>query len=284
MKNMVDQPRFWLRKLDKRGLNPKFKSKTLNENEIVQENLLNWRKLVDLVENTELEKNFTLCLVRMHKLFHKNKQYQVPIILSSRYGDATLLKLILGQIDMVAKSTSMQIKDFLGTKAFDITPMCYAFASHQNCIEVVKLLMNYDENPNSPSNDGSTPIQMAAWDNHIEIVKLLMKSTGNLNAPMNDGTTPIFIAAQNNHIEIVKLLMKSTGNPNAPRSTDGATPIFMAAQNNHIEIVKLLMKATDNPNEPCNDGATPLSIATQKNHLEIVQLLSQKERDTPMEK
>ena len=110
---MVDQPRFWLRKLDKKGLNPKFMSKTLNENEIVQENLLNWRKLVNLVENTELEKNLTMCLVRMHKFFPENKQLQVPIMISSRYGDATLLELILGQVDMVAKSTSMQIKIFL---------------------------------------------------------------------------------------------------------------------------------------------------------------------------
>ena len=85
--------------------------------------MLNWRTLVDLVENTELEKYLTLCLVRMHKLFPKNKQYHVPIMISSRYGAATLLKLILGQIDMVAKSTSMQIKDFLGTKAFDIKDM-----------------------------------------------------------------------------------------------------------------------------------------------------------------
>ena len=35
MKHMVDNPRFWLQKLEKRGLNPQFKSKTLNENGFV---------------------------------------------------------------------------------------------------------------------------------------------------------------------------------------------------------------------------------------------------------
>ena len=35
-----------------------------------KENILNWRKLVDLVENTELEKAATLCLIKMHQNFH----------------------------------------------------------------------------------------------------------------------------------------------------------------------------------------------------------------------
>ena len=57
MKRMVDEPKFWIQKLEKKGLNPQFKSKALNENGFVQKNLLNWRKLVAEVENTELEKN-----------------------------------------------------------------------------------------------------------------------------------------------------------------------------------------------------------------------------------
>ena len=65
MKHMVDKPRFWLQKLEKKGLNPQFKSKTLNENPIVKENLLNWRKLIDWVESTELEKNVLLCLIKI---------------------------------------------------------------------------------------------------------------------------------------------------------------------------------------------------------------------------
>ena len=83
MKHMVDKPRFWLQKLEKKGLNPQFKSKTLNENPIVKENLLNWRKLIDWVENTELEKNALLCLIKMHQNFQLDPQYQVPIYFTS---------------------------------------------------------------------------------------------------------------------------------------------------------------------------------------------------------
>ena len=37
MKQMIDQPKVWLQKLKKKGLNPKFQSETLNENGLVQE-------------------------------------------------------------------------------------------------------------------------------------------------------------------------------------------------------------------------------------------------------
>ena len=203
MKKMVDQPKFWLQKLKKKGLNPRFKSETLNDNGFVQENLLNWGKLIDIVENTELEKNVTKCLIKMNQNLPVS-QLQVPINFTSYVGDAKLVKLILEQIDKIAKSTSMQVNDFIGPNAFEMTP-----------------------------------IWNATWNNHIEVVKLLMNSTDNPNAPRHDGFTPIFIAAQKNHIEVVKLLMTSTENPNQPKN-DGTTPLTTAAKNNHFEMVHLL--------------------------------------------
>ena len=169
MKQMVDQPRVWLQKLKKKGLNPKFKSETLNDDTFVQENLLNWGKLIDNVKGKKLEKNVTLCLIKMHQNF-PIPQYQVPIYVVSKFGDANLVELILEQIP---KLPLRPINDFIGPNAFD----------------------------------QATPIWIAALKNHIEVVKLLMKSTDNPNAPCNDGTTPISIAAQKNNLEIVQLLV-----------------------------------------------------------------------------
>ena len=68
MKQMVDQPRVWLQKLKKKGLNPKFNSETLNNDTFVQENLLDWGKLIDNVKGTKLKKNVTICLIKLHKI------------------------------------------------------------------------------------------------------------------------------------------------------------------------------------------------------------------------
>ena len=160
LKRMVDPPRFWIQKLEKKGLNPQFKSKTLNDNCFIKENLLNWRKLIDSVENTELERNVTLCLIKMHKNFTKNTQKQVPINFASAVGDASLVEAILREIDIVANSTYMRVEDFIGTKAFLQTPIWDATWS--NHIEVVQLLMGFTEKPNASRNDGATPIYIAA--------------------------------------------------------------------------------------------------------------------------
>ena len=167
IKHMVDKPRFWLQKLEKKGLNPQFKSKTLNENTLVKENLLNWRKMIDWVENTELEKNVTLCLIKMHQNFPLHSEDQVPINFTSDVGDTSLVKLILGKMEEVAKSTFMQVDDFIGANAFVDTPIFSA--TWGNHIDVVKLLMNYAKNSNSPrDSDGVTPIYIAALLQYID--------------------------------------------------------------------------------------------------------------------
>ena len=65
--------------------------------------------------------------------------------------------------------------------------------------------MSCTDNPNSPGNDGWTPIHSACMDGHKNIVKLLMSHTNNPNTPDNAGNTPKNIALQNNHHEIAAL-------------------------------------------------------------------------------
>ena len=69
MKQMVDEPRFWLKKL------------SCDEEFPLDE----WRKLVELAENTDLEKNVTKCLIKLHKIRgnFRRKDIQVPIYFTS---------------------------------------------------------------------------------------------------------------------------------------------------------------------------------------------------------
>ena len=83
MKNMVDDPRFWLQKLDKKGLS--------------KEHLIKWRKLINVVENTDLEENMTKCLMKMYQNF--SEWAQAPIHIASKAGEASLMRIILEKID-----------------------------------------------------------------------------------------------------------------------------------------------------------------------------------------
>ena len=112
----------------------------------------------------------------MHQNFPLHSEDQVPINFTSDVGDTSLVKLILGKMEEVAKSTFMQVDDFIGANAFVDTPIFSA--TWGNHIDVVKLLMNYAKNSNSPrDSDGVTPIYIAAYKNHIELVELLKNST-----------------------------------------------------------------------------------------------------------
>ena len=114
MKNVVDNPRFWLQKLDKKGLD--------------KQHLTQWRKLVDLVEDTDLMGNVTKCLMKMYQ--HFSEWAQAPIHIASKAGDLDLVQMILEQID-----------DSMKPNKFGNGPI--KLAAYRGFLEVVRMLMSY---------------------------------------------------------------------------------------------------------------------------------------------
>ena len=51
----------------------------------------------------------------------------------------------------------------------------------------------------------------------------------------DDGATPLFIAAQEGHVEVVRFLVESGANKDQGMA-DGATPLFKAAEEGHLEV------------------------------------------------
>ena len=54
---------------------------------------------------------------------------------------------------------------------------------------MVKILAPLTDNPNTPNDDGDTPISWAAYKGYIEIVKILVSLKDNPNTPNKNGTT-----------------------------------------------------------------------------------------------
>ena len=73
-------------------------------------------------------------------------------------------------------------------------------------------------------------------------VRALVNSGADVNAARTDnGCTPMFVAAEKCHLEVVRALVEAGADVNAARTTDGVTPVFMAAQNGHLEVVRALV-------------------------------------------
>ena len=83
LKNMVDNPKYWIKKLAKKG--------------IAQEHLMNWIKLADLVENSNPNEELLVCLIKMNKNF--SDWGQPPIHAASKIGASSLVQMILKHID-----------------------------------------------------------------------------------------------------------------------------------------------------------------------------------------
>ena len=73
-------------------------------------------------------------------------------------------------------------------------------------------------------------------------VRALVDSGADVNAAKtDDGVTPVYVAAQEGHLEVVRALVDAGADVNSARTTDGATPVFVAAQNGHLEVVRALV-------------------------------------------
>ena len=166
LKNMVDNPKYWIKKLAKKG--------------IAQEHLMNWIKLADLVENSNPNEELLVCLIKMNKNF--SDWGQPPIHAASKIGASSLVQMILKHIDYS-----------VGPNQLGNTPMM--LAATRGHLEVMKLLISSTDQPNVPDKYGETPLHAAALKGYFDVVKLLIPVTDNPNVAQIDGFTPIFFAA-----------------------------------------------------------------------------------------
>jgi len=105
-------------------------------------------------------------------------------------------------------------------------------------------------------------------------VKLLLNNNADVNASRSDnGATPLYVAAQNGHTEVVKLLQDNNADVNASRTNDGSTPLYVVAQNGHTEVVKLLLDNNADINAMTHHGQKPIDSARRNLHFDIIKLL-----------
>ena len=115
-------------------------------------------------------------------------------------------------------------------------------------------------NPQATTDDGSTPLFLAARNGQEAVVKLLLAKRG-VDPDSKDkvGRTPLSWAAGNGHEAVVKLLLGTDGVGLDSKDKDGRTPLSLAAEEGHEAVVKLLLAMSSvDPDSKDNGGRTPL--------------------------
>jgi ankyrin repeat protein len=124
--------------------------------------------------------------------------------------------------------------------------------------------------------DGTTPLQMAAFEGDIAEARRLIKDGADVRALNNYGVNAMQLAADSANTELIALLLKAGADPESPNA-DGETTLHLVARAGNVEAAKLLLKAGAkvDPRESFG-GQTPLMWAVARRHPEMVELLASK--------
>ncbi|XP_070157821.1 metacaspase-2 isoform X1 [Polyergus mexicanus] len=119
-----------------------------------------------------------------------------------------------------------------------------------NIRQVATLLLNKDADPNVliPTH-GVTPFHLVIGNDSEEfaeeVTKLFLRHGGNPNVRSNDGMTPVHVAAAWGRINILKLLLASGGDPLC-LDNDGCSPFHYAFDGKYFKAVTLLSNHCEN--------------------------------------
>ena len=83
-------------------------------------------------------------------------------------------------------------------------------ASQHGSVDVAKLLLELNADPNETDYYGWSPLMFAVDNGNVAIVNLLVKANADLNIASYDKMTALIIAMLNNNIEIMTILLRAT--------------------------------------------------------------------------
>lgn len=128
---------------------------------------------------------------------------------------------------------------------------------------------------NNFSDDGFTPLSLAAYFGNEDVTRYLLLKGADPNIPSKNGYNvyPIHSAVVSNYTMIAKMLMEAGADINVAQMS-GATPLHSAAHNGNIELLIVLLEAGANVHAKMEDGKTPADKASEKGFADIAKILS----------
>lgn len=141
---------------------------------------------------------------------------------------------------------------------------------------VEELLQQSPELVHGYSQDGWTPLHLAAYLGHRAVAEVLLRNGADVNARAHNGlaNTPILRAVMGQQGEMVALLLAHGADVNTPNIA-GSTPLHKAAIEGNDSLVRLLLAHGAAVNARNTGGQTPLVHALYHGHAEIAALLEE---------
>ena len=108
-----------------------------------------------------------------------------------------------------------------------------------------------DKHPRLISSDhfhGQTPLHLGAKNGHkrgnLSVCKFIIDNVDDKNPKTDNGVTPLHIAAAEGHLKLCQLIINNVEDKN-PENDDGVTPLDCAYHNDHSQICELIEENLD---------------------------------------
>ncbi|MCG8340212.1 MAG: ankyrin repeat domain-containing protein [Cytophagales bacterium] len=110
-------------------------------------------------------------------------------------------------------------------------------------------------------------------NDHREVAAYLTEQDATVDAKTNDGSTPLHLAAQEDHKELAKLLLDKGADVEVKDENNGQASLHLAAERGHLEVLNLLLQRGACINARDRNNETPLSLAIRSSNYSIAKAL-----------
>ncbi|XP_056249166.1 kinase D-interacting substrate of 220 kDa B isoform X2 [Seriola aureovittata] len=149
----------------------------------------------------------------------------------------------------------------------------FSYVEEEN-LAAIKAHLDKFRDVDSRSDNGQTPLMVAAEQGNLEIVQELIRRGANVNLDDVDCWTALISAAKEGHIEVVRELLENNANLEH-RDMGGWTALMWAAYKGCTDVAELLLEKGANPHITGQYSVYPIIWAAGRGHAEIVHLLLQ---------
>lgn len=141
---------------------------------------------------------------------------------------------------------------------------------------VIELLASDRSLVNSHSQDGWTPLHLAAFFGHKDIAEVLLANGADVHAQSCNAlqNTALHAAVAGQKAVLVPVLLAHGADVNA-RQHGGWNPLHAAAQNGDVELIQLLIANGADVKARADNNQSALDLALTKGHQPAVELLEQ---------
>ncbi len=136
--------------------------------------------------------------------------------------------------------------------------------------EEVSSLLKSGFDPNTPTEDGQTPLIVSIKLGSSKTTRVLASAKGlDIDRTNLQDESPLMLAAFNGNLELTKYLVSQGAEVNKP----GWSPLHYAATKGHIDIMQFLLSESAYIDAESPNGTTPLMMAAKFGTLGAVKLL-----------